>query len=74
VLTKGTAYISDTGMVGPRDSVIGSDPEPIIRRHLTQMYQRNETAKGPTSFNAVVIDLEDSGCATGIRLVQEVVE
>jgi len=74
VLAKGTAYISDVGMVGPRDSVIGAAPQPVIRRHLTQMYQRNETAKGPTSFNAVLVDVDDSGCATAIRLVQEVVE
>lgn len=71
VMPRGTAYISDVGMVGPRDSVIGSDPEPVIRRHLTQMYQRHDTAKGPVSFNAVVVDLAEDGRATEIRLVQD---
>jgi calcineurin-like phosphoesterase len=61
-------------MVGPRDSVIGVDPEPIVRRYLTQMYHRYETAKGPVAFNAVLIDLDDeTGRARDIRLVQDVV-
>ncbi len=37
ILPKGTAYITDLGMCGPKDSVIGSDPEIAIRRQLTQM-------------------------------------
>jgi metallophosphoesterase (TIGR00282 family) len=72
ILPKGTAYITDVGMVGPRDSVIGVDPEPVIKRYLTQMYHRHEVARGPVTWNAVVIDLDDSsGRATGIRLVQD---
>jgi calcineurin-like phosphoesterase len=60
VLGGGTAYISDVGMVGPRDSIIGSDAESVIARYLTQMYHRHEVAKGPIMFNAVLIDLEPS--------------
>jgi metallophosphoesterase (TIGR00282 family) len=72
VLPKGTAYITDVGMVGPRDSIIGMDPEAVIARYLTQMYHRFEVAKGPVVFNAVVIDVDDrSGLATGINLVQD---
>jgi 2',3'-cyclic-nucleotide 2'-phosphodiesterase len=71
VLSGGTAYITDVGMVGPRDSVIGGEPAPIIRRHMTQMYQRFDTAKGPVMFNAVTVDLDASGRATAIQLVQE---
>jgi len=71
VLAGGTAYISDVGMVGPRDSIIGSDPESVIARYLTQMYHRHEVAKGPIMFNAVLIDLEPSGRAAGIQLVQD---
>jgi metallophosphoesterase (TIGR00282 family) len=71
VLPKGTAYISDVGMVGPRDSVIGSDPDAVIRRNLTQMYQRMEVGKGPVCFNAVLIDLQPNGGAQSIRLLQE---
>ncbi len=71
VLPKGTAFITDVGMVGPRDSVIGSDPTAIIERYLTQMYRRLEMGRGPVMFNAVVIDLDVSGKATSIDLVQD---
>lgn len=72
VLPKGTAYITDVGMVGPRDSVIGMDPEPVIERYLTQMYHRYDVAKGPVVFNAVLIDLDDStGRARTIKLLQD---
>lgn len=71
VLPRGTAYITDVGMVGPRDSVIGVDPEAVIRRHLSQMYHRYEVARGPVVFNAVLIDLGEDGRATDICLVQE---
>ena len=50
----GTAYITDVGMVGPRDSIIGSDPTAIIERYLTQMYRRLEMGRGPVMFNAVL--------------------
>ena len=74
VLPRGTAYITDVGMVGPQYSVICVDPESVIRRYMTQMYHRHEVAKGPVVFNAVLIDLEDaSGRASDIRLIQHVV-
>jgi metallophosphoesterase (TIGR00282 family) len=71
VLPKGTAYITDVGMVGPRDSIIGSDPTAIIDRYLTQMYRRLEMGRGPVMFNAVVIELASDGHATSIQLVQD---
>jgi metallophosphoesterase (TIGR00282 family) len=71
LLPKGTAYITDVGMVGPRDSVIGSDPVAIIERYLTQMYRRLEVGRGPVMFNAVVIDLDSPRRAASIGLVQE---
>jgi calcineurin-like phosphoesterase len=59
-------------MVGPRDSVIGMDPSPVIQRYLTQMYHRYEVARGPVTFNAVLIQLDDeSGHATHIDRIQE---
>jgi metallophosphoesterase (TIGR00282 family) len=72
VLPGGTAYITDVGMVGPRDSVIGVEPEPVIQRYITQMYHRYDVARGPVVFNAALIDIENaSGHATCIRLVQD---
>jgi metallophosphoesterase (TIGR00282 family) len=75
VLPRGTGYITDVGMVGPRDSVIGIEPDPIIKRYLTQMYQKYEVASGPVVFNSVLIDIDDETAkCTGIRLVQELLE
>jgi 2',3'-cyclic-nucleotide 2'-phosphodiesterase len=71
VLAKGTGYVTDVGFVGPRDSVIGSDPDPVIRRHLTQMFHRMDTAKGPVTFSAVLVDLDASGRCTAIRTLNE---
>jgi metallophosphoesterase (TIGR00282 family) len=71
VLPNGTAYSTDVGMVGPRDSVIGSEPGPIIERYLTQMYRKLEMGRGPVMFNAVLIDLNEAGRSTSIALVQD---
>jgi metallophosphoesterase (TIGR00282 family) len=73
VLPKGTAYITDVGMAGPRDSVIGMDADPVIRRFLTQMFHRYRVAGGATVVNSVVVDLGDDGRAKDIQLVQEVI-
>lgn len=73
VLPKGTAVITDVGMVGPRDSVIGVSAEAVVQRFLTQMYHRYEVARGSVFFNAVLIDLNTSGLASDIRLIQNVV-
>ena len=67
LLPKGTAYISDVGMVGPRDSVIGMERESVLHLFLTQMPVRFEPAKGPVSFNSVLVDIdEESGRAREI--------
>ena len=71
VLPRGTAYITDVGMVGPRDSIIGSDPGPIIERYLTQMYRRLEMGRGPIAFNSVFVELDGDGRSTSITLVQD---
>ena len=71
VLPKGTAFVSDLGMVGPVNSVIGVRPEEALERFLTQTPQRFTVAKsGPTCFNSVLVDIEEStGRATGIERV-----
>ena len=75
ILPRGTAYITDVGMTGPRDSVIGVEPGPVIQRYITQMYHRYDVAKGPVLFCAVLIDLDDdTGRARQIMPVQEVLE
>ena len=54
----GTAYITDLGMTGPIDSVIGVDRDIIIQRFLTQMPMRFEPAKGPAALHGVVITVD----------------
>ena len=75
ILSKGTAYITDAGMTGPIDSVIGDDKEAVINRFLTAMISRLPVAKGKTMFNAVLIELnEDNGKATSIERIYEEVD
>jgi metallophosphoesterase (TIGR00282 family) len=66
VLPGGTAYITDVGMTGPRDSVIGVRTDVILRRFTTEMPQQFEVAEGPVRLDAVVVDSE-GGRATAIE-------
>jgi len=71
ILPGGTAYITDVGMTGPVDSVIGMKKELIISRFLTQMPSKFEVAEGKTLLSAVVIDIDSSaGKATNIERLQ----
>jgi len=75
ILPQGTAYVTDVGMVGPVDSVIGVKVSDVIDRFLSQMPARFTPAKGAVSFDAVVVEIaEDSGKATGISRIQKVVD
>ncbi|MGH7346652.1 MAG: TIGR00282 family metallophosphoesterase [Candidatus Rokuibacteriota bacterium] len=68
VLPGGTAYITDLGMTGPYDSVIGVEKDIIIQRFTTGMPSRFETAKGDPRFSAAVIDVDEAtGRARGIE-------
>lgn len=72
ILPGGTAYLTDVGMVGPRDGILGMDRHAVIQKFLTQMPVRFEVADGPRQFCAVVIDLDDnSGCATEITPIYQ---
>jgi len=68
ILTKGTAYITDVGMTGPYDSVIGVKKELVIERFLTGMPARFEPASGDVRLCAVVVQCdEQTGRATKIE-------
>jgi metallophosphoesterase (TIGR00282 family) len=58
VLPGETGYVTDLGMVGPRDSIIGAAVEPTLRRFLTQRPGRTVVGDGPVTFNAVLIELD----------------
>lgn len=71
ILPKGTAYITDVGMTGPSNSVLGVDVQQIITRFLTGMPMRFETAQGESILSAVVIDIDDNtGMSEGIERLQ----
>jgi hypothetical protein len=59
ILPRGTAYITDAGMTGPFDSVIGIKKELSIERFLTAVPNRYEVAKGDIRLQGVIIDIDD---------------
>ncbi len=61
ILKNGTAYMSDAGMTGPEDSVIGVRKEIIIKSFLTQIHAKHEPeTSGPMLFNGVIIEVDSS--------------
>lgn len=62
ILPHGTAFITDVGMTGPRDSILGVKVEPVVAKFLTELPQRFEVAKGVVELNAVVIEIFDDKC------------
>jgi len=71
IFPQGTAYVTDVGMVGPVDSVIGVDAESAIRRFLTGMPHRFFVGEGSASFDAVLVEVDEStGKAISIKRIQ----
>ncbi|MEW6040212.1 MAG: TIGR00282 family metallophosphoesterase, partial [Elusimicrobiota bacterium] len=72
VLPEGTAYITDVGMTGPSDGIIGVDREIILKRYLTAMPYKFSVAKGEAKLDACVINIDDStGRALSIKRINE---
>ena len=70
VLPGGTAYITDLGMTGPYDSVIGIDKASVIQRFLNQLPARFDAAKGDVRLAGVLIEADvDTGRALSIQRV-----
>jgi metallophosphoesterase (TIGR00282 family) len=75
ILPGGTAYISDVGMTGPRDSIIGFRIETVLPRFVRHLPTRFEVGEGPVALNAVLVEADrQSGRAVGITQVQRLVE
>ena len=75
VLPKGTAYITDVGMTGPFDSVIGTDVDKAVNKFLTGLPAEFRVAKGRPGVCGVVIDADDTtGCAVSITRVNRLDE
>ena len=70
LLPNGTAYITDAGMTGPHDSIIGMEREPALRRFLTGLPSKFEPATGNPRINGVIVDADETtGKATAIMRV-----
>ena len=70
ILPQGTAYVTDIGMTGPTDSIIGDDVASVLKRFLTGMPHHLSVGKGKPALNAVLVDVdEDSGRAIGIERI-----
>ncbi len=72
ILPSGTAYLTDVGFTGPKDSIIGAEKGPIISHFLTQLPVKHDVAGGPAIFNAVKIEIDDkTRLATEILPIRE---
>jgi metallophosphoesterase (TIGR00282 family) len=70
ILPNGTAYITDVGMTGPHDSIIGVNVKPALRRFIDGLPARFDTATGNPRLNAVVISADINTChATSIERI-----
>src|SRR6516225_2035153 len=68
LLPNGTAYLTDAGMTGPHDSIIGVEVEPALARFMTAMPQKFETATANPRLNGVIVEAdEQTGRATEIE-------
>jgi len=71
VLPQGTAYISDLGMTGCYDSVIGMNKEKVLRRFVQKLPERFEVANGPATLCGVIIEIDpETGKSISIRRVK----
>ena len=60
ILDKGTAYITDIGMTGPKKSVIGMNIEASIKRFETTLPEKYKVADGDCMLNAVIFDIDEN--------------
>ncbi len=77
ILPQGTAFVTDLGMTGPVDSIIGSRVEDVMARFLTAMPRRLNVADngGPVQFNSVFLEIDDeTGRAIDIQRVDRVID
>ena len=72
VLPQGTAYLTDLGMTGPRDSVIGRDVPTVLQKFLTGMPVKMDVATGPAVLEGALVDIDPATrLARSIALVRE---
>lgn len=69
ILPHGTAFITDVGMVGPEESVIGDKIQAAIGHYLTGTPHRLQVGKGPVIFNSILVEIKESGKAVEIKRI-----
>lgn len=73
LLAQGTAFISDIGMCGPYNGILGVDRHLVMEKLVTGMPRKWELADGPVQFNAVLIEADaDTGRAKRIERIYEI--
>ena len=72
ILPNGTAFLTDAGMTGPFDSVIGRKKEQVLNRFITQMPTKFEMAENDVQLHGAVIEIDEkTGKADSIKRIQE---
>ncbi len=64
ILNKGTGYITDIGMTGPKESVIGMDIEASLKRFVTTLPEKYRVATGSAMLNGCIFEIDDDNCKT----------
>jgi len=58
ILRNGTAYITDLGMTGPADSILGIEKETVVKKFISGLPARFEVAKGPSQLNGIIVEID----------------
>src|SRR5690606_1712802 len=66
ILPQGTGYLTDAGMCGPRDGILGMERSAVVKKFLTQLPVRFEVAEGRSQLNGVLFTLDTSGRTTRV--------
>lgn len=73
LLPRGTAYLTDAGMTGPLDSILGMDTATVVRRYITGQPVSMHPAEGTAQINGLVVEFAADGRAQNIKLINETI-
>ena len=69
ILENGTAFITDIGMTGPKNGVIGMDKDAALKRFITSLPEKYKIASGEAIFNSVLFEIDDKTCKVKITRI-----
>ena len=70
ILPRGSGYMTDLGMCGPVDGILGTDAEAVIRKFRTHMPQKFVPARGPMQIQGALFTLNDTNCVIGVERIR----